>query len=194
VLWPLHLRRGLYEHGLAAYRSGADAARRVAEAAGEPRALGRMQVQRAFCAMRLGRFAEAEAALEEAVAGDRAAGHRRGVATALEMLGLVRLQQWRWEAAEDCFTRCRAVWEEIGPAGDGAEDRERGLALCEAEDGGLVVGSEGSGRGEHPGVALHGVPGSRPRERQNSMRHAKSSGLAQGGKQPGAAPSPVPAP
>jgi tetratricopeptide (TPR) repeat protein len=141
ALWPLHLRLGLYDHGVTAYRRGAAAGRRAAET-GDPRVAGRMLVQLAFCAMKLGRFTEAEQALTEAVAADRAAGHRRGVATALEMLGLVRLQQWQWAAAENCFHETREEWLALGPEEDGAADAPRGLALAEHHLGRALRGRQ----------------------------------------------------
>ncbi|WP_158621329.1 ATP-binding protein [Streptomyces triticirhizae] len=134
--WPLHLRLGYHERLVATHAKGAEAAaRHAAEAYGDPMAEGRMLVEQAYGYLGLGRFAEAEEALERALAADRRAEHRRGQASALEMRGLLRLRQWRCQEALDLFTEAMAVLRAIRPGEVGAEDVPRAVALLEHNRG-----------------------------------------------------------
>ncbi|WP_372408210.1 NB-ARC domain-containing protein [Streptomyces luteireticuli] len=139
--WALHLRLGFHDQWIDGHRLGIEAARRlVEEGSGDPRFLGRMLVQSAFGHMGRGAWDEAGAALDEAVAAEAAAGHRRGLATAAEARGLLRLREWRWREAEECFRAAQGFWREIGPDEDGADDVPRGLALLEDHIGRALRG------------------------------------------------------
>ncbi|MBH1935328.1 tetratricopeptide repeat protein [Streptomyces sp. AV19] len=139
--WALHLRLGFHDQWLETHRLGVEAARRlVEEGTGDARFLGRMLVQSAFGHMGRGAWAEAGAALDEAMAAEAAAGHRRGLATAAEARGLLRLREWRWAEAEECFRAAQGFWREIGPGEDGVGDVPRGLALLEDHIGRALRG------------------------------------------------------
>ncbi|MDT0268240.1 NB-ARC domain-containing protein [Streptomyces sp. DSM 44915] len=129
--WPLHLRLGYYERMVATHRRAVEAAVRHAADLGDPMAEGRMLVQLAFAHLRLGQALEAEVALADAELADRRAGHRRGQATALEMLGLLRLSQWRWQEAADRFVAARELVAAISPGEVGHGDVPRALALLD---------------------------------------------------------------
>ncbi|MFC9481942.1 MULTISPECIES: tetratricopeptide repeat protein [Streptomyces] len=83
--------------------------------------------------MQLGEEAGAEAAA--AARDERAAGHTRGLASAIEFLGLLRLRQWRFADAYDCFDEAYAVLDGIGPDDEGAADVPRARALLERHRG-----------------------------------------------------------
>ncbi|MFI1797180.1 ATP-binding protein [Streptomyces sp. NPDC020379] len=138
AMWALHLRLGFHEQWVATHVAGVAAARRCATR--EPRAEGRMRSQLAFAYMGLGRLADAERELNAAAAADRAAGHHRGHASAVESLGLLCLRQWRYEDAEERFRRARTIWDEAGPGDDGEEDAPRALALLEHHLGRALTG------------------------------------------------------
>ncbi|MGK5639932.1 tetratricopeptide repeat protein [Streptomyces sp. URMC 126] len=150
--WGLHLRLGFHDQWVDTHRRGVAAARRRAEEFGDARAVGRMLAQLAFAHLGRGRWDEAEAALNEAADADRAAGHLRGQATAVESLGLLRLRQWRWQEAQDCFTTAQGLLRRIGPEEDGATDVPRGLALLEDHIGRAL---RGAGRHEEAVRTLH---------------------------------------
>ncbi|AUG76413.1 hypothetical protein CFP65_1523 [Kitasatospora sp. MMS16-BH015] len=132
ALWALQLKAGHNELLLPALRMGVRAAE--AHHPGS-RIAGRMHTQLAFGLMELQQDAEAEAELLAAAEADRQAGHRRGRATAVESLGLLRLRQWRFTEALDCFEQAAALLREIAPGEDGEADVPRGLALLERHQG-----------------------------------------------------------
>ncbi|WP_171166810.1 tetratricopeptide repeat protein [Streptomyces sp. I05A-00742] len=142
--WGLHLRLGFHDQWTDTHRRGVAAARR-AEEFGDARAVGRMLAQLAFAHLGRGRWDEAEAALTEAAEADLAAGHLRGRATAVESLGLLRLRQWRWREAEECFVAAQGLLRQIAPGEDGEKDVPRGLALLEDH-----IGRALRGAGRHP--------------------------------------------
>ncbi len=72
---------------------------------------------------------EAGAEAAAAARDERAAGHTRGLASAIEILGLLRLRQWRFLDAYDCFDEAAAVLDGIRPADEGAADVPRARAL-----------------------------------------------------------------
>ncbi|MGI5338477.1 tetratricopeptide repeat protein [Streptomyces sp. CA-181903] len=150
--WGLHLRLGFHDQWIDTHRRGAAAARRQAGEFGDARAVGRVLAQLAFAYLGRGQWDEAETALTEAADADRAAGHLRGQATAVESLGLLRLRQWRWQEARDCFTSARELLRRIGPGEDGARDVPRGLALLEDHIGRAL---RGAGRYEEAVRTLH---------------------------------------
>ncbi|MGW2486720.1 tetratricopeptide repeat protein [Streptomyces sp. NPDC001606] len=131
AMWGLHLMLGFHAQWIDTHRLGLEAARRVAAEFGDPRAVGRMAVQLAFGHMGAGQADAAERAIEEARAADRACGHHRGEATAVEALGLLRLRQWEWAAAQRCFEEAQRILARIGPGEDGQADVPRATALLE---------------------------------------------------------------
>ncbi|MGW1072726.1 XRE family transcriptional regulator [Streptomyces sp. NPDC002537] len=137
AMWALHLRLGFHEQWVATHLRGLAAARRL----GDLRAEGRMRTQLAFAYLGLRQFTDAERELTAAAEADRAAGHRRGRATATEALGLLCLRQWRYEDAEEHFRHARLILRAIGPEEEGAADVPRGLALLEHHIGRALGGS-----------------------------------------------------
>ncbi|MEV4437600.1 tetratricopeptide repeat protein [Streptomyces sp. NPDC049577] len=142
AMWALHLMLGFHQQWVDTHRRGVAAARREAARTGDRRPEARTLVQLAFAHLGLGQYAEAEEALAEAAAADESAGHRRGRATAVETLGLVRLRQWRYAEAEDCFRTAQDVLREIEPDEDGAEDVPRALALLERHIARALAGQD----------------------------------------------------
>ncbi|EST33350.1 hypothetical protein M878_13105 [Streptomyces roseochromogenus subsp. oscitans DS 12.976] len=129
AMWGLHLLLGFHAQWIDTHLLGVEAARRGAEEFGDPRAVGRMWTQLAFAHMGAGQVTEAADALTQARAADRACGHHRGEATAVEALGLLRLRQWEFGAAQRCFEEAQEILRRIGPGEDGAEDVPRATAL-----------------------------------------------------------------
>jgi tetratricopeptide (TPR) repeat protein len=99
-----------------------------------------MLVQLAFACMGLGRLEEAEVAIVRAAAADERAGHHRGRATALEVLGLLRLKQWKYPEAQGCFRQAQQVLALIRPGDDGESDVPRAQALLEHHIGRALRG------------------------------------------------------
>ncbi|MFE7118910.1 ATP-binding protein [Streptomyces sp. NPDC057654] len=175
--WSLHLRLGLHEQWVATHLRGVRAAARSAEEFGDRRAEGRMRAQLSFAYMGRGQLADAARELTEAAAADERAGHRRGQATAVESLGLVRLRQWRYEAAEQCFRRAQDILRGITPGEDGEADAPRALALLEHH-----IGRALRGQGRHSDsvlqlrYALTQFHDLRERDRYNEARVRMSLG------------------
>lgn len=126
ALWALLLKAGREEELLPALRIGSEVA-----SANCPysRMAGRMHTQLAYALGSLQRFAEAEEAQRSAAAAERAAGHKRGHATALEALGVLRLRQWRYAAAEEPLRAATAVLDGIAADEEGAGDVPRARAI-----------------------------------------------------------------
>ncbi|UZI27418.1 tetratricopeptide repeat protein [Streptomyces sp. VB1] len=137
ALWPLQLKAGHHEAVLPALRIGAAVA--DAQVPGS-RIAGALHVQLAHTLgeLQLGDEAGAEAAA--AARDERAAGHTRGLASAIEILGLLRLRQWRFADAYDCFDEAYAVLDGIGPDDEGAADVPRARALLERHRGRALRG------------------------------------------------------
>lgn len=157
AMWGLHLRLGYHQQWIDTHWRGVQAARRCAEAFGDPRAEGRMLVQLAFAHLGLGAAAdadEAEEALRGAAAADERARHHRGQASAVEALGLLRLKQWRWPEAAECFTEAGRVLERIGRGDDGENDVPRAQALLAHHLGRAL---RGQGRLADAERQLHGA-------------------------------------
>ncbi|WP_308310977.1 tetratricopeptide repeat protein [Streptomyces sp. GbtcB6] len=132
AMWGLHLMLGFHAQWIDTHLLGVEAARRSVEAEfGDPRAVGRMWTQLAFGYMGEGRADDAAAALANARAADRACGHHRGEATAVEVLGLLHLKRWEFPAAQRCFEEAQGILRRIGPGEDGREDLPRATALLE---------------------------------------------------------------
>ncbi|POM22965.1 Regulatory protein AfsR [Actinomadura rubteroloni] len=87
--WALCFQRKHYEHWLDTHRRAAA----VAPHASDPRFEGRVRCQLGFAYLELDRPDDAAAAFTAARAADRAAGHARGEATAVESLGLLQLRR-----------------------------------------------------------------------------------------------------
>ncbi|MFF3171762.1 tetratricopeptide repeat protein [Streptomyces sp. NPDC057900] len=158
-LWPLQLKAGRHETLLPALRAGA----RLADAhlPGSADA-GALHAQLAHTLTELRLWDEAE---EEALAAARAeevAGHKRGHASATEFLGLLRLRQWRFQEAYECFEEADAVLVTIGAADRGTADVPRARALLE----------------RHRGRALRGLGRfEESRERlETALRHFRADG------------------
>ncbi|MFI2359356.1 tetratricopeptide repeat protein [Streptomyces anulatus] len=137
ALWPLQLKAGHHEAVLPALRIGTAVA--DAQVPGS-RTAGALHAQLAHTLgeLQLGEEAGAEAAA--AARDERAAGHTRGLASAIEFLGLLRLRQWRFADAYDCFDEAYAVLDGIGPADEGAADVPRARALLERHRGRALRG------------------------------------------------------
>ncbi|NGO68877.1 tetratricopeptide repeat protein [Streptomyces boncukensis] len=157
ALWVLLLKTaGLGELLLPALRAGARAAdsHRL-----DPRLAGRMHTQLGYALLFLRRGEEAEDALRAAVRAERASGHRRGHATALEALGVLRLNQWRYPEAGPFFEEAEAVLDAIGPEEDGVRDVPRARAILVYHRARVA-----RGRGRHA-EALEGFADARERFR-----------------------------
>lgn len=152
ALWPLQLKAGYHDELLPAIR----VAVRTADAHfPDTRAAGALHVQLAHSLIELRRFDEAETAVRSSAANERAAGHVRGHASAVEMLGLLRLRQWRFQEAYDCFEEAGRIYDTIGPGGEGAADLPRARALLERHRGRALRGlGRREGARERLGSAL----------------------------------------
>ncbi|MEV7415756.1 NB-ARC domain-containing protein [Streptomyces sp. NPDC089919] len=154
ALWGLHLRLGFHEQWVDTHLRGVEAARRCAEAFGDPRAEGRMLTQLGFAYLGQEKAAEAAEVLERAAAADERAGHHRGRASAIEARGLLSLKLWRYEDAERRFAQAQEVLGRIAPGEEGAADLPRALALLEAHRGRALCGQE---RWAEAAETLHGA-------------------------------------
>ncbi|MBI0297434.1 ATP-binding protein [Streptomyces sp. PRKS01-29] len=137
ALWPLQLKAGHWDEVLPALRI---AARCADEHQPRSRMAGALHFQLAHCLGEVGRWDEAEHAVRAAVACERAAGHVRGEASAVEFLGLLSLYRWRYEAAYERFVEAEGIYRRIGPGQEGAEDLPRALALIERHQGRALRG------------------------------------------------------
>ncbi len=131
AMWGLHLLLGFHAQWIDTHLLGAEAAERAARDFGDPRAVGRTLTQLAFGYMGAGRAPEAEDALERARTADRACGHHRGEASAVEALGLLHLRQWDFPAARRRFEEAREILGRIRRGEDGWADVPRATALLE---------------------------------------------------------------
>ncbi len=128
ALWPLQLKAGHHEAVLPALRIGTAVA--DAQVPGS-RTAGALHVQLAHTLGELQLWDEAGAEAAAAARDERAAGHTRGLASAIEILGLLRLRQWRFADAYDCFDEAYAVLDGIGPDDEALADVPRARALLE---------------------------------------------------------------
>ncbi|MFK0315649.1 tetratricopeptide repeat protein [Streptomyces sp. NPDC090231] len=136
-LWPLQLKAGRHEMLLPALRAGA----RLADAhlPGSADA-GALHAQLAHTLTELSLWDEAEAEALAAGRAEEAAGHKRGHASATEFLGLLRLRQWRFQEAYECFEEADAVLATIGAGDAGTADVPRARALLERHRGRALRG------------------------------------------------------
>ncbi|WP_399896220.1 tetratricopeptide repeat protein [Streptomyces sp. BBFR51] len=151
ALWPLQLKAGHWDDVLPALRI---ATRSADTHQPRTRMAGALHFQSAHCLDQLGRREEADRAALAAVDCERAAGHLRGEASAVEMMGLFRLYQWDHPSAYERFTEAKSIYERITSGQEGADDLPRALALVE----------------RHRGRALRGM--GRLEESQNLLRTA----------------------
>ncbi|MEV5261648.1 tetratricopeptide repeat protein [Streptomyces anulatus] len=137
ALWPLQLKAGHHEAVLPALRAGTAVADDQVPGS---RTAGALHVQLAHTLGELQLWDEAGAEAAAAARDERAAGHTRGLASAIEILGLLRLRQWRFQDAYDCFDEAAAVLDGIGPDDEGAADVPRARALLERHRGRALRG------------------------------------------------------
>ncbi|MFD4769441.1 tetratricopeptide repeat protein [Streptomyces niveus] len=137
ALWPLQLKAGHHEELLPALRL---AARTADTHFPGTRAAGALHFQLAHTLGELARHEEAETAARAAAANERAAGHVRGHASAVELLGLLRLRQWRYEEAYAGFDEAGRIYDTIGPGAEGERDLPRARALLERHRGRALRG------------------------------------------------------
>lgn len=136
-LWPLQLKAGHHEMLLPALRVGA---RLADEQVSGTRTAGALHAQLAHTLTELRRWDEAEPEALAAARDERAAGHVRGHASAVEFLGLLRLRQWRFTEAYACFEEAYGILDGIGPDDEGAADLPRARALLERHRGRALRG------------------------------------------------------
>ncbi|CAH9415735.1 hypothetical protein SGL43_02754 [Streptomyces globisporus] len=137
ALWPLQLKAGHHEALLPALRIGTAVADDQVPGS---RASGALHAQLAHTLGELQLWEEAGAQAAAAARDEREAGHTRGLASAIEFLGLLRLRQWRFQDAYDCFEEAAAVLGGIGPDDEGAADVPRARALLERHRGRALRG------------------------------------------------------
>ncbi|MGW4319699.1 ATP-binding protein [Streptomyces sp. NPDC004684] len=148
ALWPLQLKAGYWDEVLPALR---DAARCAEENRADERTAAALHFQLAHCLGEMRREEQANRAARAAVTYERAAGHLRGEASAVELLGLLSLNRWEYEEAYDRFAEAEAVYRRIAPGQEGAADLPRALALIERHKGRAL---RGQGRLEESRRAL----------------------------------------
>ncbi|MCZ0981632.1 hypothetical protein O1L60_29285 [Streptomyces diastatochromogenes] len=138
-LWPLQLKAGHWDEVLPALR---DAARCAEETRAEERMAAALHFQLAHCLGETGQWERANRAARAAVTYERAAGHLRGEASAVELLGLLSLNHWEHEEAYERFAEAEAVYRRIGPGEEGVTDLPRALALIERHQGRALRGMD----------------------------------------------------
>ncbi|WP_405718723.1 tetratricopeptide repeat protein [Streptomyces sp. NBC_00046] len=137
ALWPLQLKAGHHEMLLPALRIGTrlvDTHRPMSPDAGA------LHAQLAHSLTELKRWQEAGTQAREAAGAEAAAGHRRGHASAVEFLGLLRLRQWRYQEAYDCFEEAGAILAAMDGQDEGIADVPRAVALLERHRGRALRG------------------------------------------------------
>ncbi|MER6105200.1 tetratricopeptide repeat protein [Streptomyces sp. NPDC001832] len=158
-LWPLQLKAGHHEMLLPALRIGA----RLADAhlAGSFD-VGALHAQLAHSLTELGRWEEAETETRAAARAEESAAHKRGHASAVEFLGLLRLRQWRYQEAHECFDEAGVILNAMDAHDEGIADLPRAQALLQ----------------RHRGRALRGLgQGGEASERlETALRHFRASG------------------
>jgi tetratricopeptide (TPR) repeat protein len=137
ALWPLQLKAGHWDEVLPALRT---AARCADERRLDARTSGALHFQLAHCLGELRRWDEADEAARVAVAAERSAGHPRGEASAVELLGLLRLYRLDWSGALERFAEAERLYGRIGPGDEGAADLPRARALIERHQGRALRG------------------------------------------------------
>ncbi|MFD8009527.1 AAA family ATPase [Streptomyces sp. NPDC058955] len=136
-LWPLQLKAGHWDEVLPALR---DAARCAEENRADERMAAALHFQLAHCLGETGRPEQADRAARAAVTYERAAGHLRGEASAVELLGLLSLNRWAYDEAYERFAEAESVYRRIQTDQEGAGDLPRALALIERHQGRALRG------------------------------------------------------
>ncbi|MFH8533901.1 tetratricopeptide repeat protein [Streptomyces tendae] len=137
ALWPLQLKAGHWDDVRPALRRAARLA--DAEQPHTPMA-GALHLQLAHCLDQLGHRQEADDAARAALECERAAGHLRGEASVVEMMGLFHLSRWDYPAAYERFTEARGIYERIRPGEAGTRDLPRAFALTDRHRGRALRG------------------------------------------------------
>ncbi|MFE9407837.1 tetratricopeptide repeat protein [Streptomyces sp. NPDC006704] len=137
ALWPLQLKMGCHDQLLPALDAGVRVTRAQAP---DSREAARMQTLLGLNLTELRRWPEAESAFAEATRIEEAAGHTRGHATAVESLGLLRLREWRFREAYDCFEAADRILDGVRPDGEGSHDLPRARALLRRHRGRALRG------------------------------------------------------
>ncbi|MEY6565938.1 hypothetical protein AB8B12_13565, partial [Streptomyces sp. PGLac3x] len=138
ALWPLQLKAGYWDEALPALRLAARCADRHQP---DSAMAGALHFQLAHCLGELGRAEEGEREARAAVACERAAGHLRGEASSVELLGLLAMQSWDYPSAYEHFVATEALYRGITSGQEGGGDLPRAFALV----------------GRHQGRALRGM-------------------------------------
>ncbi|MGW6389910.1 ATP-binding protein [Streptomyces sp. NPDC055103] len=170
ALWPLQLKAGHWDEVLPALR---DATRCAEENGVDSRATGLLYFQLAHCLGELGRWEQAHRAARAAVRCERAAGHLRGEASSVELLGLLSLNRWLYEEALERFVEAEHIYRRIAPDQEGAADLPRALALAERHQGRALRGLgrlDESRRRLESAVDFFAGSGERPVEAYNQAR------------------------
>lgn len=136
-LWPLQLKAGRHEMLLPALRVGARLADTHLPGSADA---GALHAQLAHTLTELRHWDEAETEALAAARAEEAAGHKRGHASATEFLGLLRLRQWRFQEAYECFDAADAVLITMGAQDEGTADVPRARALLERHRGRALRG------------------------------------------------------
>ncbi|MFB6713336.1 MULTISPECIES: tetratricopeptide repeat protein [unclassified Streptomyces] len=136
-LWPLQLKAGHHEMLVPALRIGV----RLADAhhPGSSEA-GALHAQLAHSLTELGSWEEAGSESLAAARAEESAGHTRGHASAVEFLGLLRLRQWRYREAYECFDEADGILNTMGAHEDGTADLPRAQALLQRHRGRALRG------------------------------------------------------
>ncbi|MGW2178284.1 tetratricopeptide repeat protein [Streptomyces sp. NPDC001732] len=137
ALWPLQLKAGHHETLLPALRTGARLADTRLPAGPDA---GALHAQLAHSLTETGGWEEAEAEARAAARAEEATGHKRGHASAVELLGLLRLRQWRYQEAYDCFEEAGGILGTMGAQDEGTGDVPRAEALLERHRGRALRG------------------------------------------------------
>ncbi|MGW5565572.1 hypothetical protein ACWEWD_19385 [Streptomyces tendae] len=101
---------------------------------------GALYAQLAHCLDQPGHRHDADRAAITAVECERAAGHLRAEASAVEMLGLFRLHRWDCPAAYERFAEAKSNYARITSGQEGAEDLPRALAPAGRRQGRALRG------------------------------------------------------
>ncbi|KIZ14307.1 hypothetical protein [Streptomyces natalensis] len=137
TLWPLQLKAGYWDEVLPALQL---AARCADEHDPDSPTAAALHFQLGHCLGELRRWEEADRETQLAVVGERAAGHVRGEASSVELLGLLLLSQWQYGAAYERFVEAEQLYRRISSGQAGAEDLPRALALAERHQGRALRG------------------------------------------------------
>ncbi|MEV6721617.1 tetratricopeptide repeat protein [Streptomyces xanthochromogenes] len=137
ALWPVQLKMGCHDELLPALRAGV----RATEARDpDSREAARMHTLLGLNLTELGQWPEAESAFTAAARAEQAAGHSRGHATAIESLGLLRLREWRFQEAYECFEAADRALDTVAADGEESRDLPRARALLERHRGRALRG------------------------------------------------------